>query len=124
MLVCFMIHFSMWSDSIHDVVDQHDIYFRLGGRVNSIVAQILLSEQERELHVHRDFKELPRLMDAPQSGMFPKERHAPNSMMVLQALVCLVPTVIRSWVERDTSGRREIHPSSRFGVLASGNMEP
>lgn len=73
------IPYFMWSDCIH-VVKPPDLFFRLGGKLNSPVTQILLSVQERALPHHIEFKELKELMDKPRLDTVPKERHALNSM--------------------------------------------
>lgn len=72
--------------SIHVVKPHDDIYFRLGGKLNSRVAQILLSKQERTLPAHSDFWELKELMDHPRPNRVPKERQALNNMSVLMVL--------------------------------------
>lgn len=48
MCIYFMILYFMASGSIH-VENPRGILFRLGGELNSKVAQVLLSEQEHEL---------------------------------------------------------------------------
>lgn len=77
------------------------IYFRLGGLVNRRVAQILLSKHARECADGDGFEALPGMMNTPQGGVYPQERHALSSIMVLQALVGYVPLVIRCWARRE-----------------------